>query len=96
MTYRPDVQILRGIAVLVVVLFHLEISPFGSGFLGVDVFFVISGFIMWVTTAASPAPGAFALKRVMRIVPLYWLLTLFVAGPNQRTLARRGSHSSRD
>lgn len=46
MTYRFDIQILRGIAVILVVLFHLDIPFFGSGFLGVDVFFVISGFLM--------------------------------------------------
>jgi peptidoglycan/LPS O-acetylase OafA/YrhL len=46
MTYRLDIQILRGIAVFLVVLFHLDIPFFSSGFLGVDAFFVISGFLM--------------------------------------------------
>ena len=46
MEYRKDIQILRGISVLLVVLFHLEIGGFKSGFLGVDVFFVISGYLM--------------------------------------------------
>ena len=43
MQFRKDIQILRGLSVLLVVLFHLEIGGFASGFLGVDVFFVISG-----------------------------------------------------
>lgn len=48
MKYRKDIQILRGIAVLFVVLFHLGVWGFNSGFLGVDIFFVISGYLMGV------------------------------------------------
>jgi peptidoglycan/LPS O-acetylase OafA/YrhL len=44
--YRRDIQVLRGIAVLAVVLFHAEESRFPLGYLGVDVFFVISGFVV--------------------------------------------------
>ena len=46
MQFRSDVQVLRGISVLLVVLYHLGFSALNSGFLGVDVFFVISGFLM--------------------------------------------------
>lgn len=49
--------------------------------LGVDVFFVISGFVMFYTTADTPASREnaqrFFLKRLIRIVPLYWLATTF-------------------
>jgi len=44
--YRRDIQVLRGLAVLAVVLFHAKESYFRLGFLGVDVFFVISGFVV--------------------------------------------------
>ena len=46
MQYRQDIQVLRGIAVLAVVLFHANESYFPLGFLGVDVFFVVSGFVV--------------------------------------------------
>ena len=48
MNYRADIQVLRGVAVVLVVLFHLGFSSIKSGFLGVDIFFVISGFLMAV------------------------------------------------
>jgi peptidoglycan/LPS O-acetylase OafA/YrhL len=44
--YRRDIQVFRGLAVLAVVLFHADESSFRLGYLGVDVFFVISGFIV--------------------------------------------------
>lgn len=52
---------------------------FDIGAAGVDIFFVISGFIMWVISVRAPlGPGDFLLRRVVRIVPLYWLTTLGV------------------
>jgi hypothetical protein len=44
--YRKDIQALRGLAVLAVVLFHANENYFPFGYLGVDVFFVISGFVV--------------------------------------------------
>ena len=53
---------------------------FPVGLTGVDVFFVISGFIIFVTARQSDAtPLGFMRKRLIRVVPLYWVLTLFVA-----------------
>ena len=85
-----NIQALRAIAALLVVVVHLEllgavlgIGAGGAGFgrfaAGVDLFFVISGFIMVHTTARRPVgPGAFLLNRLVRIAPLYWLLTFAV------------------
>src|SRR6188472_1612120 len=44
--FRPDVEGLRAVAVVVVVLFHLRLGAFQGGFVGVDVFFVLSGFLI--------------------------------------------------
>lgn len=85
------VQVLRALAALIVVIGHATIElprldgfsadgfeTFNYGF-GVDVFFVISGFIMIHTAgAAFGSPGAgrdFMVARIIRIVPIYWLLT---------------------
>ena len=89
---KPDVlaniQALRGLAAFLVVFVHLEklaslagadadLFVFGNS--GVDLFFVISGLIMFVTTAGSDiGAGRFMAHRIARIVPLYWTMTLFV------------------
>ena len=83
MTSIHSVQYLRGLAACAVVCFHVS-EQFGGSFnvgaAGVDVFFVISGFIMWVTTAGRPAdPRRFMWRRITRIVPLYWIVTLLTA-----------------
>ncbi|WP_434723207.1 acyltransferase family protein [Mesorhizobium sp. RIZ17] len=83
MTSIHSIQYLRGLAACAVVCFHVSEQfggPFNVGAAGVDVFFVISGFIMWVTTAGKPAdPWRFMRRRITRIVPLYWIVTLLTA-----------------
>ena len=86
-----SLQYLRGIAALMVVAFHAAdyagraagAEPnalFAAGLSGVDLFFVISGFVMIVSTADRDVrPLAFLWKRLIRIAPLYWLLTLLLA-----------------
>jgi exopolysaccharide production protein ExoZ len=78
-----SIQYLRGLAAFGVLAFHAAEragGAFGVGAAGVDVFFVISGFIMWVVTCRkTPGPGDFLVRRVQRIVPLYWIVTLVVA-----------------
>ncbi len=72
-----NVQVLRGLAALAVVLYHTAyvLPLFGhTEFYGVAVFFVISGFIMTYITRASA--DRFLLQRVTRIVPLYWVATI--------------------
>lgn len=79
MNYRNDIQILRGVAVAFVVLFHLEIAGLSSGFLGVDVFFVISGFLMAILYKQGKVREFFQ-RRAKRLLPAYFatvILTLF-------------------
>ncbi|EDT06414.1 acyltransferase family protein [Burkholderia ambifaria] len=67
-----NIQCARALAALAVVAYHLRVLP--SGQAGVDVFFVISGFIM---ACVAPYEGRdFLVKRLIRIVPLYWVTTL--------------------
>jgi exopolysaccharide production protein ExoZ len=84
MTKFLSIQYLRGIAAIGVVLTHASIgSPWQEelnlGSAGVDIFFVISGFVMWfVTTTKSLTPAEFAYQRIARIVPIYWFFTLLL------------------
>jgi len=79
-------QYLRAAAALVVVYSHAALQvenylphlPQLGGF-GVDVFFVISGFIMVWITKPTDTPGRFIVNRVRRVVPLYWFFTLLMA-----------------
>lgn len=70
MNFRKDLQILRGVAVSAVVLFHLKIPGFYNGFLGVDVFFVISGFLM-AQLHNTCTISEFYIRRAKRILPAY-------------------------
>lgn len=86
-----NIQILRAWASIVVVFYHTlgmsksygqqaeYLSFFGSwGVHGVDIFFVISGFIMYYTQSVKLAqPFKFLKDRIIRIVPIYWLLSIF-------------------
>ncbi len=56
-------------------LLEVERDILPGGFAGVDVFFVISGFIMWSISARESRPAAFMVNRIVRITPLYWLAT---------------------
>lgn len=79
-----SIQYLRAVAVLMVVGYHACLFAWRTGFeigaAGVDVFFVISGFIIWTVTAERPTPALqFFLRRAGRVAPLYWIVTLVVA-----------------
>ncbi len=82
-----SIQLLRAIAAYGVVLFHAtefiianqpgaNIFDFAIGAAGVDLFFVISGFVMVYVTKPSVKPSGFMLRRLIRIAPLYWVCTL--------------------
>jgi exopolysaccharide production protein ExoZ len=73
-----SIQYLRALAALAVVAFHSE-RAFPLGQAGVDIFFVISGFIMWMVTTKSTGPGVFLWHRLIRILPMYWVATLLMA-----------------
>lgn len=81
--YRPDIDGLRSVAVLSVLLFHLGISWFDGGFVGVDVFFVISGFLITrLIKSEIDRTGTFDFKnfyirRIRRLFPALFV-TLFV------------------
>ena len=73
--FRPDVEGLRALAVIAVVLFHLRLGAFQGGFVGVDVFFVLSGFLITrlllkelASTGTLSLPGFWA-RRARRLLP---------------------------
>lgn len=85
--YRPDIDGLRAIAVLPVTLFHAGIPGFSGGFTGVDVFFVISGYLITGLLLKDLDCGGFSLldfyaRRVRRILPALLVVVGFtlVAG----------------
>lgn len=74
MRYRPEIDGLRALAVVPVILFHAGFEAFSGGFLGVDVFFVISGYLITSLVIADLREGRFTLKsfyerRARRILP---------------------------
>jgi exopolysaccharide production protein ExoZ len=80
-----SIQALRGIAAVMVAIFHAGLrfdhteTTFRVGNAGVDIFFIISGFVMWTVAARSPlGPTEFLKRRFVRLVPLYWLWTLLL------------------
>jgi peptidoglycan/LPS O-acetylase OafA/YrhL len=83
--YRPDIDGLRAIAVIAVVLFHAFPDKFSNGFAGVDVFFVISGFLITKIICQSLDDGSFSFsyfyaRRVQRLLPsLLFVLISFWA-----------------
>ena len=85
--YRPDIDGLRALAVLMVVLFHADIKPFKGGFVGVDIFFVISGYLITSLILKDLGKGEFSLlqfweRRIRRILPALTAVVLvtFAAG----------------
>jgi len=79
------VQQLRAIAALMVVFYHARMPHYPLwnghefGTLGVDLFFVISGFVIYWVTRRETSFRRYLLRRLVRIVPLYWILTCLMA-----------------
>ena len=79
--YRPDIDGLRAIAVLSVVLYHYRVPPFSGGFVGVDIFFVISGFLITSLLRADLESGRYSIvrfyeRRIRRIFPALFGLAI--------------------
>jgi len=77
--YRPEIDGLRALAVLPVIAFHASKDYFPQGYLGVDIFFVISGFLITSIIMADLAKGQFSFaqfyeRRVRRILPALFLV----------------------
>jgi peptidoglycan/LPS O-acetylase OafA/YrhL len=80
-SYRPDVDGLRALAILSVVAYHVGVPHFGGGFVGVDVFFVISGYLISSHIYRDQDRGAFSLKafyerRAKRILPAFFVVVV--------------------
>src|SRR5688572_1813273 len=89
-TYYPSLDVLRGIAITIVFFYHTFhfIPIFGFGWMGVDLFFVLSGFLITDLLLVTPKNGNyfrnFYMRRFLRIFPLYYLVlfVFFFLSPN--------------
>ncbi len=82
--YRADIDGLRALAVLPVVLYHFRVPPFTGGYVGVDVFFVISGYLITSLIWGEIREGTFSIlsfyeRRVRRIFPALFALLAIVS-----------------
>ncbi|TFL14232.1 acyltransferase [Pusillimonas caeni] len=79
--YRADIDGLRTVAVLSVLLFHIDFSWVPGGYTGVDIFFVISGFLITRIIGREIERGKFSLRwfyvrRIRRILPVFYTVTV--------------------
>ena len=83
--FQTDINGMRGLSVLMVVLYHFNLRIFSGGFVGVDIFFVISGYLMTKIVVGGVMAGRFSyvdfvLRRAVRIVPgLFALIAALLA-----------------
>lgn len=104
--YRADIDGLRAVAVLSVVVYHAHASALPGGFVGVDVFFVISGYLITKLIAADIADNSFSIahfyvRRAKRILPALftvlvstWILGLWLLVPSERAALGRSIASA--
>ena len=82
MKYRPEIDGLRALAILPVMLFHAEFEYFSGGFIGVDIFFVISGYLITTIIITEIAEDRFNVlnfykRRARRILPaMYFVMAV--------------------
>ena len=87
-SFRPDIEGLRALAVLGVIAFHFGATGLPGGFVGVDIFFVISGYLITrhlqqeIDRSGSVDLWAFYARRARRLLPasLFVIVTTLVAG----------------
>lgn len=96
MKYRTDIDILRALAVLLVILYHANIGVFTGGFVGVDVFFVISGFLTTYIVVNGIREEKFSLlsfyfSRLRRVFPALFVFTLIALLVSYLSLLYYGS-----
>jgi peptidoglycan/LPS O-acetylase OafA/YrhL len=105
--FRPDIEGLRGLAVLIVVLFHCGAPWFSGGFIGVDVFFVLSGYLITglliaeIDKKASLSLLQFYARRMRRLLPacavtliVTMLLSVLILAPNETKFAGRAARAT--
>ena len=87
MKYRREIDGLRAVAILAVLAFHLDVKSFAGGFVGVDIFFVISGYLITSVIRSHSIAGTFRfsefyLRRMRRLFPAMFVTVLvtFVLG----------------
>ena len=81
MNYRREIDGLRALAVIPVILFHAGLQTFSGGFVGVDIFFVISGYLITTLLLSDLETGQFSIlnfyeRRIRRILPALFLVML--------------------
>ena len=104
--FRPEIAGLRAVAVVAVILFHLKVSAFRGGFVGVDVFFVISGYLITRNILGALGKGGFSfldfyLRRTRRIFPALavtvaatWVMAaLWCSAPLFQDIAKESTHA---
>ena len=84
MKYRADIDGLRALAVVPVVLYHFGVPGFAGGLVGVDIFFVISGYLICGMIEADIRDGSFSLgdfykRRILRILPALFVMFLITS-----------------
>ncbi|HDR1907463.1 TPA: acyltransferase, partial [Pasteurella multocida] len=82
MQYRADIDGLRALAIISVTIFHINYSLLPGGFLGVDIFFVISGYLITSIIYVDIKSGEFSFsefyqKRIRRILPAFFFVMIF-------------------
>lgn len=95
---RTDIQVLRAVAVLLVVLYHAGLGGFAGGYLGVDVFFVVSGYLITGLIAraidrAEFSPAEFYVRRARRLLPAALTVFLLTAIGAEYLLTQEELHS---